>query len=76
VKLPTYIIERLRGHISLVPDRGEHEQSLFREPFFKYIQAYRREGNAAAIEYRDKSKPVRPGEEVPSLLDAKPSLAI
>lgn len=75
VRLPPGTFEDLRKFNLSAPDHAALAQSAFRNRLFDYIQRYVAGGNAALIEYRDKSKPLRLREELRSLLDAEPRLS-
>lgn len=76
VKLPAGTIEQLRREVNWSsPYHAVHAQAVFRERLFDYLQRYLSEGNAALIEYQDKSMPVYLEEQFRSVLEARPSLA-
>ena len=68
-KLSAEMIERFQNEIDWTqPDRDSKAILMFRQMLVDYVQRYVQEGDAALIEYRDGSRPVKVADEYRSLL--------
>ena len=71
IKLSAAMIERFAKEINWqAPDYAQQATQLFRTMLFEYVRDYRSRGDAALINYGDKSNEVRLAEEHQSLTKA------
>ena len=71
VKLSAAMIERFAKEVNWqAPDYAQQATELFRTMLFEYVRDYRARGDAALINYGDKSKEVRVAEEHHALTQA------
>ena len=72
-KMSAHFIERFRKEINwAAPDSRDRATELMRQILLQHVQVYLQGGNAALGEYRDKSYPLRIGDEFRSLLQPAP----
>ena len=73
VKLSAGMIERFQNEIDrAAPNYHSQVTLLFKNILLDYVRDYLRQGDAALIEYNDKSKGIRLADETQSLIDASP----
>jgi hypothetical protein len=69
VQLPTSEIQRFRDGVDWSrPDAATQANALARPALLELVQAYRRGGNAALGEYRDRQRPARIAEQFQTML--------
>ena len=69
VQLPTSGIQRFRDGVDWSrPDAADQANALARPGVLQLVQAYRRGGNEALGEYRDKQHPARPADQFQTMI--------
>ena len=76
VRLPAAVIQQLQSEVDWKRHQSAaHVTALMRRWLLEYLEAYRRAGNEAMVEYADRGHPVLLAEETRALLEGSPYLS-
>jgi hypothetical protein len=75
LKMSAEMTQRLHAEVDWTqPDFTQRGNELYRQMLLEYVRDYLSRGDSALIEYTDKEKRIRVGDELQSLLKASPYL--